>query len=395
MAVWDLGRWRQAYVKDESTYATAPTFASTDAIRFLSLTLPYNPQNLSDSPARSSTHPGILAKFRGRRQASWEGKAMLYPSGTLNTLPEANVIIKNAFGAAATNITLSTTVASGAATTGAVVASATGLAVGQMVQVGVLGGAAPGVYARMLTGVSGTTLVWAPALPATCAVSDTVKGCVTYAPATAVTPTSMDIASYPQSPANWYNREMLGCIADKLTLDFDGNGPGMLTVGGPASKLAASPQAQPGSFTTVGAENVVPLGLYGYFQYGAVLYQVEKAQFMMVNNYDTQNTALGTDSGVAPFRKGKRVVTVKIDAKVSTDLTLWTPSIAPGPTPPTEGTMMLQLGTTATDIWAVYCPRVIFNAAPSVSDSDETNQWSFDCQALPTAGNDEIFLANC
>jgi hypothetical protein len=131
----------------------------------------------------------------------------------------------------------------------------------------VLGGAAPGVYIRWLTAAyaGGTTLTWEPPLPATCAVSDTVKGCVGYALGTAL-PKSLDIAHYPQAPsASTPAREMLGCVIDKLSFMFDGNLEPMIQVSGPAQGFAGSspnftPQAQPGGFTTVGAENAIPSG---------------------------------------------------------------------------------------------------------------------------------------
>lgn len=392
--VWALGKYSQLYVKNAASYAAAATgLAATDAVRHNSFLPKYNPQNLRPSKVRHN-HPSMLAKYRQRATASWDLNLSLFPSGTLNTLPESKVILQNIFGQAPTNITLSTTVASGASATGATVASATGLAAGQPIQIGVLGGAAPGVYIRWLTAAtSGTALVWAPALPATCAVSDTVKGCVGWSSASNLTPTDMDILHYPLAPGDWYIREVLGCVASKWSLKFNNNLEPQLQVGGMAALFAAAPQAQPGAFTTVGAENTIPIGLYGSFQYGSTLYEVEDVEIAGDEGHDVHNTGFGTAAANAAYRKGSRDIKWKIKAKVSKDLTLWTPSIAPGPSAPTENTMMIQCGTTSTLIWAAYSPRVIFEQAPDVGDADETNDWNFTCTALGTSGNDELYLA--
>jgi hypothetical protein len=388
MPNWGLGRVGQVYVKEESSYGTAPTLASTDAVRHLNVGLKYDPRKLRKSPERH-TDPSMRVLLTGRSEASFDLKAQLYPSGTLNTLPEFNVLLKGAFGQAATNITLSTTFSGTPTTTTGTVGSATGLAAGQPVQISIAAGASAGVYVRWLTSAtSGTALVWAPALPAAPVSGDACKGTIGYAPATNNTPTSFDVAHYPQAPSTYYNREQLGCVANKLSIMFDSNLETMATVSGPAKGYASSAQAQPGAFTTVGAESAIPSGLTGYFQLGSTLYQIEKLQLDIDNGYDLQNTALGTASPVAAFRKGRRAVTLKVQAKVSDDLTLWTPSLSQA-----SNTLMLQLGTTSARIFGLYCPAVTIMNPPDTPDADETNNWSFDLTALATSGNDEVYFA--
>ncbi len=278
--VWYQARTGVCYVGEESAYGTVPTLASTDAVRHTSqkLTMSHSPR---PSPERHGT-PDQRTLFFGRKAADADLKALMYPSGTLNTLPELKTLLKNAF-AAPTNITLSTTVASGPTTTGATVASATGLAVGQPIQIGVLGGSAPGVYIRWLTVVAGAALTWAPALPATCAVSDTVKGTIGWAFETALAK-SLTIAHYPQAPsASTPARELNGWLLNKMSMMFDGNLEPSIQFSGPGQKFAGTlgsytPQAKPGAFTTVGSETGIPSGLTGYFQHGAILYQIEKMQ---------------------------------------------------------------------------------------------------------------------
>jgi hypothetical protein len=276
-----------------------------------------------------------------------------------------------------------------------VVASATGLAANQPIQIGVLGGASPGTYIRWLASnyAGGTTLTWVPPLPATCAVSDTVKGTIGYALGTAL-PKSLDIAHYPQAPAaSTPAREMLGCVIDKLSFMLDANLEPQLQFSGPAQGFAGTfgtwtPQAQPGGFTTVGAESALPSGLTGYFNYNGTLYEIEKMQIDIVNTVELQNTALGTAKAKAYFRKGKRFVTVKIDAKVSDDLTLWTPSLGAS-----SNASMIQIGTTGSKMWGFYMPGLIITTVPDIGDADETNNWGFVGEAMSSAGNDELYVA--
>lgn len=392
MPNWYLGRTGQLYLLEEASYATAPTLLPTSAFRHLSQKLSFDPRQLAKSPERH-TDPSQRTLLTRRQKASFDVKAQWYPSGTLNTVPESDLVLKNALGGAVSNVVLSTTVASGAGVSGATLASGTGLAVGQPVQIGVLGGAAPGTYVRWLVTVAGAVVTWAPALPATCAVSDTVKGCVGYTLGTAL-PKSLDIAHYPQAPsASTPAREQLGCVLDKLSFMFDGNLEPMIQFSGPAQGFAGSspnftPQAQPGGFTTVGAENAIPSGLTGYFQLGSTLFEIEKMQIDVVNAMEVQNTALGTNKAKAAFRKGKRFVTVKVNAKVSDDLTLWTPSLGAS-----SNACMLQLGSTSTRIWGVYMPNLILTAPPDLPDGDETNNWDFVGEAMATTGNDEFYVA--
>ncbi len=385
MPNWYLGRTGLCYVGEEASYGTAPVLASTNAFRQMNCKLTFNPNSPVKSPERHQ-HPSTLALFRRRQAASFEVKSMWYPSGTLNTLPESNLFLKHGLGAVK-NTTLSTTFSGTPTTTGGTIGSGTGLAIGDPVLINIASGDYAGNYVRWLT-AAGTSPAWTPALPDAPVSGDTLKGCVSYTPATNPSK-SLDIAHYPQAPASGApTREQLGCVVDKLVFDFDSNTEGMVTFSGPAQGFAASPQAQPGAFTTVGAETAIPSGLTGHFYYDGTLYEIEKLSIEVDNAMDVQNTAYGTDKASAFFRKGKRAVSVKIDAKVSDDLSLWTPALAMDSNP-----LMVQLGLTAGRIWSIYCPNLVFDNVPDIGDSDETNNWSFSGQALGSAGNDEIYIA--
>ena len=391
MPSWSIGRFTLLWAGVEASYATAPTLLSTMAFRHLSGLLHFNPQSPIDSPARYAD-PSVKSMRARRQAATFDLKHEWYPSGVLNTLPESDVFLSNGLGGAATSIVLATTVASGAATTGAVVASATGLAVGQFVQITELGGATPGVYMRVLTVVAGSTLTWAPALPTTVAVSDLVKGCVTYNLATA-TQKSIDIAMYPQV-VSVKNLELLGCVPNKLGFMFDANTEPQLQISGPAQGFAGvmptwTAQAQPGAFTTVGTEAMLSSGMTATLNVGAVIYQFTKLQFDLENGYDVQNLASGTNKATAMYRKTKRKVTGKCSALVSNDLTLYTPALGSTTTPTS---LLIQQGTVAGQIWSIYAPNVIMQDIPDTPDSDTDRQWAFALTCLGTLGNDELYV---
>lgn len=390
MPNWFLGRTGQLYAGEEASYATAPTLQATNAFRHLNAKLAFNPRNPFRSPERH-THPSQSVLLNRRQSADWEVKGQWYPSGALNTVPESDVFLKNGLGTVK-NTTLATTFSGTPTTTGGTIGSATGLAIGDAVQINIASGGSAGTYIRWLT-TAGTSPVWTPALPAAPAAGDTLKGVVNYTLATAL-PKSLDIAHYPQAPAaSTPAREMLGCVINKLTFDFDSNLEPMVTFGGPAQGFAGSspnftPQAQPGGFTTVGGESIIPSGLTGYFYFGGTLYQIEKLQIDVDNQMDLQNTALGTSKAAAYFRKNKRIVSVRIDAKVSDDTTLWTPSLATS-----SNSLVIQIGTTSSRMFGIYCPNVVLTDNPDTPDNDETNNWSFQGQALGVNGNDELYIA--
>lgn len=387
MTNWGIGRTGQLYVGEEATYGAAPVLAATNALRHMSVNLHFDPKAYAKSPERH-THPSQMALLQRRATGTFDVKAQLYPSGTINTLPEADLVLKNALGAAGSSVVLSTTVASGPTTTGATLTSGTGLVVNQPVQINIAAGGSAGTYIRFLASVAGAVVTWTPALPAAPAVADTVKAGVLYGLGTAL-PKSLDFAHYPQAPAAGVpTRELLGCVADKLSFMFDGNSEPMIQASGPAQQYAAAPQAQPAGYTTVGAENAIPSGLTGAFYFNGTLYQVEKAQVDVVNGMELQNTALGTAFATGYLRKGKRVVSVKFDAKVSDDTTAWAPALAGA-----SGAMFLQVGNLGGKIWGVYLPKVFLDL-PDTPDGDETNNWSYSGTAIGSAaaGNDEFML---
>lgn len=377
---YQIGRVGRVYVASESAYGTAATLVAGDAVRHLNVKLNDNPRNRVNSPERH-THPSQVYRFTRKRTADWLLSGIFYPSGIINTDPDHEPIITNTFGTSSKrSVTLSTTVMSGATTTGCVVASATGLAIGDAVLINVTT-ASVGRCVRFLTNVSGTTLTWAPALPSAPTVGDTVKGCVTWTPKTAIG-SSMNIAHYLTSKSY----EAKGCAPESFKLSFDENSEVMWEAGGPAQKRIRPAQSDPATFTTAGT--TPPSGLTGSLRVDATAEEFLKATFEIKNGIALDVHSFGISEAQAMYRRGKREVTMTLDALDSNDVT-----IQDAADNTTDVAVLLQCGLTEGSIIAVYCPKVELDV-PDDPNNDETQQHGFKgiCKAS-ASGNDEIYLA--
>jgi hypothetical protein len=385
MALWHNPRTSQVYVKKASSYGTTVTLAAGNAVRHApGLKLAYNPKALVKSPERH-THGALMAMLARRAVANWSLPLRLYPSGVRNTLPESAAILEALFGQAPENITLSTTFSGTPTTTGGTIGSATGLVAEQLCAITT----SAGTFIRRVT-TAGTSVVWAPALAAAPVAGDAFKGIASWRPSDAE-PEDLVVAHYPQSPSTGTPaREMLGAIIDTAVFDFDANSEPMLTVSGPARGFAGSspsysPQAQPGGFTTVGAEDAIPSGITGYFNVGDALYEIEKIQITAKTGADLQNSALGTSHPVKARRPGQWEWMVKINAKVSDDTAPWAPLMGG-----TSVGLMLQIGLTSGSIWALAAPKLQLFGEGDLPDSGNDATWDFQGQLLGTSGHNEV-----
>lgn len=379
---WTIGRTGRVYVTEEATYGTPPTHIGTSAFRHTNINIPFSPKNKVASPARY-VDPSLRTRFTRRQTASFDVSALFYPSGARGTVPEAAPFLTNGLGAVTATSQSTTVLASPAPTTTTfTVNDATGLAIGLLVRITEAGGANPGIYYRLITGLTGAAVVVSPALPTAPATSDTVVGGVTYALGTTL-PKSLDLMHV----ADNQRREQLGGAIDKVTITLDGAGEPTLQVSGPAQGHAGSPQADPVTFTTVGLDSAIPSGLTGALRVGAVTLAFTKAVFEITNGVDLQNTEFGTTKPAAFYRKSRRAVAVSIDTMVSDQLTLYQAALA------SSGQAILaQCGATEGSVIVVYCPSTEFEV-PDTPDAEETNVWNFKGTALsPTAANSELFL---
>lgn len=380
-----IGRLEQLYAKVEGSYATPPTFASTDAFRHLEAELGINIRNRSNAMDRLLT-PDQRRRTTHKTTASWDlKKALMWPSGTIGTAPEggADVILTHGMGAKTTGAATTTVAASPSPTTTVfTVASATGIAVGTMIAVNVTG---VGICVRMVTALATAAVTVNMALPSAPTTGDTVKTGVQYSPATNPA-SSFALGSYITTNGTLFSRQLNGCVVDKLSFMFDANDEPSFSASGPACDQTRPAQAQPGGFTTVGT--VMPTGLAGSLRVSASAYPMLKAQVNLANNMKTRNAEYGLTKASGFYRVGRRAVDVSIDAYVEDPTVLYALGESTVTAP-----ILIQTGTTEGQIIVVYMPAVEFEI-PTTPDGENELIWSFKGVALGTAGNDEIYVGH-
>lgn len=379
MSTYQTGRLGKVYAAKEAVaYGTAAAFASTDAIRHTSAALNFS-NNRVESQERFS-HPSLLDKWTRRQTANFLLGGLLYPSGTINTLPDMTDIFECGLGSVR-NVTLSTTIASGPTTTGCTLTSGAGLAVGDAVLINVTTGSpATGRVVRILTSVAGAVVAWDPPLPQAPAVSDTVKGCITYSLATAL-PNALTIGHYLTSISKQTN----GSVADQLKVTFDANNEVLWEASGPAKTRLTTAQAAPGSFTVVGT--TPPSGLVGSLRLGSVAVEFLKLEMIVQNAMELDNFQFGTSSAVNFYRKNKRKIDCNITAMLSDNTTLMTAA----ETATDNNALLVQCGQTEGNIVGLYGPDLDFDV-PDMPDGEETLELTFSGTMKGVTGNDEARL---
>ena len=377
---YQVGRVGRVFVAKQATFGTAPAFAATDAVRHSMVKLNANPRNRVDALIRAA-HPDITTRRTRRTTANWALGDVLYPSGTLNTLPDMSDIIECGLGAAPTNTPAATTIASGSGVSGATLASGTGMVVGQPILINVsTGSPATGRVVRWLVTVVGAAVTWAPPLPQAPAVSDTVKACIGYAPATDL-PKALQIGHYLTS----VSKEGSGCVVDQLKFSIDANDEIRWEASGPMIERLTAAQAEPGAFTVVGT--TPPSGLLAGLRVGALAYEMLKMEMTISNGMEMDNFAAGISKAQNYFRKSRRSVKVSINAMYSSDVTLMT--AAEGTT---DNVILAQCGNTEGSIIAFYMPTVEFDV-PDDPDAEETMEHTFNGAVKATNGNDLFYMA--
>lgn len=380
-----IGRLGVAFAMAEASYGAGGTFAATDAYRHLAIKL-NKKKNRAKSPDRYG-HPSLVQSLTRRISAEFSTGGLLYPSGTLNTLPDNDPFLASAFAGTTRNVTLSTTLSGTPTTTTGTVASATGLAVNDPVLINIATGPSAGKYVRWLTVVSGTNLTWAPPLPAAPAATDTLKGCIGYVLGSA-TPSALP----PSLTIGRYLTDMsfqgIGAVPDVLKIMFDSNDEVRWECSGPMKdRTRPASSAKPGAFTVVGTNP--PSGLTGGFTIDGSAEDYIKASFSLTNNYKLDNFAGGTATARNFYRDGERAVQVDIDSVLEDDTTVIDLSENNGGDTP----ILVQSGSAEGNIIACYCPKVELET-PDDTDSDALLDAKYSGFGKSSAnGNDEFFLA--
>ncbi|HXG88767.1 MAG TPA: phage tail tube protein [Vicinamibacterales bacterium] len=378
---YQIGRVGRLYGAQEASYGASAALAATDAVRHLGLKFNQNPRNRVNSPERHA-HPSQIYRFNRRKTADWMVNGILYPSGTLNTVPDVDFMLEAFFGSK-TNVTLATTIAVGGAgtTTADTLTSAAGLAVGDAIAITHQDG---NIYVRFITAVNTGTGVttWAPALPSALTDGQAVKGCLTYKLTTALLATaSLNWAHYLTS----HSYEMNGCAPESLKIMVDANNEIMFEASGPAQKRTRNAQTDPATFTTAGT--TPPSGLTGYLRVDGSAEEFLKASFELKNGLKLDNVAFGTAQAQAMYRAGKRSVTAALDTMVSNDVTILDAAEASN-----DVAAMVQCGFTQGSIWAMYAPKLELDT-PDDPNNEEEMQHAYKGICKGTSGNDEFYLA--
>lgn len=384
MAAPKLGREGRIYTKLEAAYGTQQTLAAADVLRTIpGVDLSFDPFMRVPSPEKQST-PDDVNLFDRKKSASWSLPFLLRPSGTLNTLPECTPVLESAFGSK-TNVTLSTTVASGATTTGATVASAGALAKWDVVSIEVT---ATGLrYLRILTNVSGAALTWAPALPSAPSVGDDVLGGITFKPTTG-NALGLTIGHFGTNK----DRASIGSGCETLALSAPENSEVTCTASGPAKQVLTSSttpalQADPATITLVGGNP--PTTNAGELRVGDTAFLIRSFEVNIANALTLRNQELGVNGATEIYRSGRRQVTFNFSAFAETPATAYVPAEAG-----TYVAIFALVGDTQGNRIGLYLPRVELKV-PAFDDPDTETSWNFSGRALASAvgQNDSIFLA--
>jgi hypothetical protein len=377
-----ISRQGRLYCKAEASYGPADTtFAATDAVQHREFKPTYDPfarVTLMDK----KTTPGAVRRADRRVECAWSLEAYVRPSGTLNTIPEADDVFKAAFGSIR-NVTLSTTVSAGTgAVGGATLASATGLAIGDALSIVVSGLK----YARVITAVNTGTGVttWSPNLPGIPTDGAVVKAGIAYKLTTDLA-ISLAFVHY----LTGYGRMLVGAGVDQFGIAMNANEEPVFTASGPAKRLysPSGVYADPATFTTAGG--LPPTCIVGDLWIGNTVYKHKDAQLSFTNGIKARNVEAGNDGYASEiYRAGRRTVELSLASFAETQATLHDLAFAG-----TECTVLKQIGRTEGNIIALYMPRWE-PKIPDTTDGDEEADWGFKGACLETADgqNNEVSL---
>jgi hypothetical protein len=381
-----IGRQGQLYVVQEASYGVHPGHAATDAVRHVNFNPTYDPKNKRHSPEKKQS-PGRVVRFDGRETAEATLEALIRPSGTLNTVPEADEIFEAAFGSK-TNVILATTFNAGATVSNGTLASGAGLQVNDALLVTCPDGKR---RVRFLTSVAGNDVTWGPDLPAgqAPATGAAAKGCLTYKLTTALA-IALAVSHYLKKTDQTagFKRGIVGWALNQLSLAFDANEEPRFTASGPAkTQTTSTTPAQPGGFTTVGGNP--PSGLLSEFLLGDQAAKYLSIQLDLGNAMKLRNDENGASAATEAYRVGYREVTVGFNTRAEDEALAY--DLAE------SGDVVgvfAQHGFTEGNIHAFRAPTVEFKV-PSTDDGDEEVNWAFSGMALESAdgANDELVFA--
>lgn len=386
----ELGRLGRLYAGLHNSYGDTPSPASTDALRHIMFLASGDPTNRRNS-AEKQQSPLHHVRFDGRETAALRQlTALLRPSGTLNTLPEASELLEAAFGAK-TNVTLSTTIASSPTTTSATLTSATGLAKHDFILITCDDGVQ---RARRLTSVNTGTgaVVWSPALDDAPTAGNAVKAGAKYHMTSGLA-LSLWFAHYglkTDGSTAGFKRLLSGVAVERFSLNLDATEEAQFTISGPAKQLLTTVPSKPAAFTTVGSNP--PPGWQTELYIGSTLQKFIKATIDVNTGVRLRNNEAGAGSSNAAteaYRAGRAEISLGLDCRVEDESVIYDNAGSGA-----NLGVFFQIGFTEGNIIAIAMPQVEFKV-PDTGDEDEEVNWPFRGMGLGSSDSelDGLFLA--
>lgn len=393
----EVGLLEQAYVDKEASFAVdagagGAALSATDGFGHIELTL-MGKNNREASPKKIGT-PDAATSLARRTTAGFNMGANFWePSGTLGTVSNLAPFIEQAFGTLHTiSSGLATTVAASPAptATGCTIASATGLAVGDVIVITTTNGReATRVKSIATAAITFDSLTTAPASGAAVVSGSSFKLASTL---------TGSLSIYKYYNAGGFKEAVYGAVVEQLQATFDGTKEATIQCQGPAARYAnsltvdaspttAPPQAKPAAHTTVG--NPIN-GMIGTFHVGTAAVLVTSAQVTIQNNLELRNKELGTRyaTGIAG-RTQIRKITTRITMFME-DTTIFQLATRSGITRQT-GVLRLLVGDTNGSMVACVMPVVEFEI-PEVGNELGPKEITIEGECYATSGNDGVFF---
>ena len=377
----------QAWAKIESSYNDSTVvsgLAATDAFLHRQLRAGPGRWNRVPNPGRRTT-PDVASVLDRRMSAEWSLAAGWEPSGTLGTASDLQDILTALLGtkvAAGSGTGVTTTVAASPTptTTGVTVASATGLAVGDIIVVTMPLGHREATRIKTIA----TNALTFDALSAAPASGAAVVAGVTYKLATQTTVQSLGIAK--KDTTNSTYEGVGGAVVNEGQVVFDGNEEAQWTFSGPAARYYVSGLTLPGS-QTLSPSNPLSGIAAGNVYLDGTAFTVLRAALRVTNNWGLRIGELGSAYATGAFRAGKRSVgldlTYFFDATTLRDLAL----------AKTASTVRAIIGSTNGKMLAFVAPQVEWEIEDVPAGDSGPKNASASGVCVAPSGNDEVFVA--
>lgn len=339
------------FVKPESAFGDTSytTFADTDTVLLEAMTF-QKKLNRTVSGQRNGT-PDELVSQDARHTATWTANGLWGPSGTLGTpsdYKELWLALMGSYHSAA----LSTTIASAPATTGAVLTSATGLQVGDVVIVEMPDGS---WEPTRIKSIATATVTWDTLSGAPDSGAD-VKSCPTYRLTTAK-PQSLALGIH--ETVEDIEEALSGAFIQQATITLLDAGKPSFSLSGEAKDYHTTGITTPSSGVTADAETS---GLTGKVWSDGNAFTANQVAINFTQGAKGMNRGIGVSTLQSFIRNAKRQVRVTVDY-YRDDERLRDLALAV-----TRSTLRIRIGSTAGKMVGAILPYVEYEIPDNTED---------------------------